>query len=218
MTPPRKRVRRTCQYCGAEFEAWPSTVKAGHAKFCSFDCKGLGSRRVNNIRVVGEMAYVELVNRKGGLVAETLIDLEDVSRLRELGLCWKAQWDKTTRDYYVTAQTRGENKRGLVLHRWLMDVPPHLQVDHINHDRLDNRRSVNLRICTSSQNLQNRKGAVRGSASGVRNVTWCKSSERWMVRIMVNGKSIYLGMYDDLKEAEAVAVKGRRRYMTHSRD
>lgn len=218
MTPPRKRVSRVCEQCGESFEVWPSVLRKGRGKFCSRACKGLGSRRVNNIHLDGDAAYLELVNRKGECIAEAIVDATDAPRLLELGLCWRAQWDESSRDYYVTAQARGADKTGLVLHRWLMDAPPHLQVDHINHNRLDNRCSINLRLCTPGQNGQNRKGAVRGSVSGIRNVNWCKSSGKWMVRVMVDSKSTYVGMYHNLEEAEAAAKEARRTYMTHSLD
>lgn len=45
------------------------------------------------------------------------------------------------------------------LHRWILgeeNIPEGMQVDHINGNPLDNRRS-NLRLCTLMQNMVNRK-------------------------------------------------------------
>lgn len=38
MGRPKNRVVRVCQYCGKEFETFPSEVKKGHGKFCSRTC------------------------------------------------------------------------------------------------------------------------------------------------------------------------------------
>ena len=76
------------------------------------------------------------------------------------------------------------------LHRFLLDAPQHLGVDHVNGDTLDNRRS-NLRLATQSQNLANRR--VRRNASGFRGVY--RHGSRWQAQIKQNGKQKHLGMF-----------------------
>src|SRR5258706_13475167 len=46
-------------------------------------------------------------------------------------------------------------------------------VDHINHNRLDNRR-VNLRVCTQQQNALNRTKEQEYHTSKFKGVSWCK--------------------------------------------
>lgn len=47
-----------------------------------------------------------------------------------------------------------DNKK--MMHRLILKPAPGLNVDHVNGDGLDNRRE-NIRVCTQSQNLANRK-------------------------------------------------------------
>ena len=62
-------------------------------------------------------------------------------------------------------------------------------VDHINNDKLDNRLS-NLRLVSNRFNVSRH---TRKTSSKYTGVTWCKHSNRWLSRIKVNNKSIYLG-------------------------
>ena len=71
------------------------------------------------------------------------------------------------------------------------------QVDHINHDTLNNGRD-NLRICTHLQNLQNQSSS-QNSTSRFKGVF--RSKGRWGTRIAVNSKHIYLGLFSEEKYA-----------------
>ena len=72
-------------------------------------------------------------------------------------------------------------------------------VDHINGNSLDNRK-CNLRICSKAQNNcnVNKKSTKFGNFKGV---FWNKKGEFWYVRIGVNKKSKYIGIFNDEIEA-----------------
>lgn len=53
------------------------------------------------------------------------------------------------------AQSR-QGKNTIHMGRLILNCPVGMEVDHINHDKLDNRRA-NLRIVTRSQNCANRR-------------------------------------------------------------
>ena len=81
--------------------------------------------------------------------------------------------------------------------RLIMDAPDGIEIDHINGDRLDNRR-CNLRLCTHRQNLRNRKRQDNGSSryKGVH-----KSAGKWRAMIGYDGKLYHLGYFADEEEA-----------------
>ena len=84
----------------------------------------------------------------------------------------------------------------LSMHRFIMDAPKGMQVDHINGNGLDNRK-CNLRICTKSDNAKNRR-LNKNSKSGFKGVSPRKSKKSpWVAQI--SGRLI--GYYDDPEEA-----------------
>src|SRR3990167_5315472 len=101
--------------------------------------------------------------------------------------------------YAVTTVYTGKNQyRKLVpMHRLLLDPPDDIEIDHINGDGLDNRRS-NLRLATRIQNAANSTYKKReGASSQFRGVTWNKRCAKW--RASVGPK--YLGQFDSELEA-----------------
>lgn len=86
---------------------------------------------------------------------------------------------------------------GVRMHRFIMNPPQDLVIDHINHDRLDNRRS-NLKICTQFENSQNRTHAKATYG----NVYSNKDVTKWYACNMIDGKRVHSKYYDTYEEAE----------------
>ena len=105
--------------------------------------------------------------------------------------------------YVATTSYELGKRRHIVMHRLLMGVlnKPGKQVDHINGNGLDNRRS-NLRICSQSQNMMNRKKHT--SSSKFKGVSWNKERKRWSSQIKLRGKQTHLGYFNCEKEAAEV--------------
>jgi len=88
----------------------------------------------------------------------------------------------------------------LAMHRLLMIYPPGLEIDHINHNSLDNQKH-NLRITTHRGNLSNKR-YNKAKYTGVKKaVNPALTSIRWQSRIWFNGKREHLGMFDTEIEA-----------------
>lgn len=93
------------------------------------------------------------------------------------------------------------------LHSLLMGRHPGKHVDHINGDKLDNRRE-NLRIVTPSANQANRRSLNRNNRSGTRGVQHVpklSASKPWRAQITVERRNIHLGLF--ATEAEAIAAR-----------
>lgn len=95
------------------------------------------------------------------------------------------------------------------LHRQITGCPRTLEVDHINHDRTDNRRE-NLRICTRSENnASSRSGG--GKYSKFRGVSFAKAKKRWFAQISEGGKSKRLGYFATEEESAKAYDKAARK-------
>jgi len=112
-------------------------------------------------------------NELSTLVA--LVDDEDYDRVMEAVITYTPTGKprKGTGKWYAHEVTPGyiyamNGPRDVAVHRVIMNAPKGMDVDHINGDRLDNRKE-NLRICTRAQNCQNKK-LRRDSKSGYKGV------------------------------------------------
>lgn len=97
------------------------------------------------------------------------------------------------------------------MHREIINPPTGMMVDYIDHDGLNNQKS-NLRLCTKSQNMRNRRGAQKNSASGIRGVVLQKRTGRWLANIQFDGKLIFLGVYTSIADAASAYAAANKKY------
>lgn len=102
-----------------------------------------------------------------------------------------------------------DKKRCIAMHRLILGITDSsIQVDHINHDGLDNRIE-NLRICSANENQFNQSKQKRKEFKGVylKYITRTKKI-RWGSQIKYRGTKYYLGTYDtELDAAKAYDKK-----------
>lgn len=126
---------------------------------------------------------------------------------------WLNQWKwylGSNKRYATRCKSRKLGKKRVYLHRLIMDAKKGEEVDHINGDKIDNRRE-NLRICTTMQNKHNYKIPITNT-SGYKGVGWHKRDKKWTARIRVNYKLIHLGYYVDKIEAALAYNKAAIKY------
>lgn len=118
----------------------------------------------------------------------TKVDDEDFERLIAVG-----SWHENNKGYVCHSTSKGGKRTKIYLHRFLMNAKKGYDVDHLNHDPLDNRK-CNLRVCTHKENTQNRAKKSKGYHFSSR-------YGKWEVRL--HGK--YGGRYSSEEEAAAAA-------------
>lgn len=109
----------------------------------------------------------------------------------------KWRWQKSQNGYAVRCGSRKD--KTILMHRIIAGTPDGLCTDHINKNKLDNRRE-NLRSCTKAQNAINAK-IQSNNISGYKGVSWSKDKKKWRSQIVFRQKAIHLGYYDDIRIA-----------------
>jgi HNH endonuclease len=127
-----------------------------------------------------------------------MVSPEDESVLQDTS--WRIQRHPTCKVIYARSQLRYKKVR--TLHREVLGASPGQMVDHINHNGLDNRRS-NIRFCTPSGNMANRR-LHTNNTSGLKGVSYSRSSRKWTAMIAVNGHQRCLGLFESVEEAARV--------------
>ena len=116
-----------------------------------------------------------------------LVDYDDYERVSAFK--WHAVKDGNT--FYARTKI-GQNYSPTSMHRFILDLTPDdLEVDHINRNGLDNRRS-NLRLATRSENARNR-AALGYTIDGA-------GFRKKPYKVSKNGK--YVGRFASVEEAQ----------------
>ncbi len=153
----------------------------------------------NEIIVENQICRMKLYNNKGIEVAETIFDLKYKNIIE------KGKWHLTDKGYVECSWiNENNNNQKIRLHQAIIylsgqEVLYGYEIDHKDTNGLNNLEE-NLRICTRSQNIQNIKLKNRNT-SGYKGVWWHKLTNKWTAQITINYKKIYLGLFDDKKDA-----------------
>lgn len=125
----------------------------------------------------------------------------------DFGELSKYAWYFNINGYARRFLTPEENKnrkdrKQISMHRQILNAPSGYDVDHINGNTLDNRRS-NIRLCTKSQNMRNTK-PYKNNKSGYKGVYFYSKINKY--RVIINRENI--GVYKNI--TDAIAAYNRR--------
>ena len=139
------------------------------------------------------MKYIKLTQKKYAIV-----DNEDYPLLNLHK--WCAIHQRNTDGFYAVRHMENNHKKMIRMHRIIMNCPINKEIDHINHNTLDNRKE-NLRIVTVNQNQQN---AIKHKSlsSKYKGVCWDKRNKKWLVQIIYNNKRIFSKRFVDEIDAK----------------
>ncbi len=154
----------------------------------------MSQRKTNNwTRRPDGTIELELTQGQVALIDE--VDLERVLPLR-----WFAHHNGDR--YCVISHTDGVSRidRALYLHRFILDAPKDMCVDHINANALDNRR-CNIRLATKQQNAMNQRRHSNNRSSRFKGVWWEVRRNKWRAYIRAEGKIKHIGLFTEEQDA-----------------
>lgn len=200
-------MEKKCAVCENIMIVNNKSIKRYNEYFCSQLCRlkrvRKTSRNFNTIIRNGDVSKIIINSKKHGEF-KVRIDTKNIEKIK--GITWYVT--KTKNDFYAYS-------RGILLHRLIMDFPKGKVIDHKDFNTMNCLES-NLRICTQTKNAQNRHRQKNRVIKLPRNVHYRRKSGRYFVAMVADKKRIYLGAYDTKKEANLVAIEGRKKYMTHA--
>lgn len=197
-----KRVKWRCKCtCGEECIVNTDALKKGRTKSCGcLQRENLnkinkhGAIKTNEYKIVGEIVFVSVKNS----TEKVLCDLEEWENLK------KYYWNLNSNGYVISVI-----KGKLVpMHKIIMPDKNNEVVDHINRNKLDNRKE-NLRYTTYMVNAQNRSLSSRNT-SGHTGVY--KFKNKWQASIKANKKNYFLGYFLTKEEAIIAREKAEKIY------
>jgi hypothetical protein len=163
---------------------------------------------------------IPLLRKNDTIVAYAFVDARLYGYLNR----WTWRYDKRPNGrggYAVRGERRGDRIRLFYMSRVILglDLDDPRQAEHINCNRLDNRRR-NLRIAprAHADNNQNRPLLQRNNRSGYRGVYWHKRFRQWVAQSSIDGRQCHLGYFDTAHEAHLVVSAWRAEHMPFSED
>lgn len=158
----------------------------------------------NEVTYVDDDTSAIVVVRNNGDRFEVFVDTADVNVLH--ANCNTVHVDNYRGVFYAKAWTKDGER--VWLHRYLINPPDDLVVDHINRNPLDNRRR-NLRAVTKGENNRN-AGTPRTNTSGFKWVSFQKDAGKYRGRFTYHGKKYSAGLFDSPEEAYQAVVNERK--------
>jgi hypothetical protein len=137
------------------------------------------------IKIDGVAAHIMIHDKRENPYEETIIDVEDVPKVENF------KWHIQSKGYV-------SSKKAGLLHRLIIGAEPAQLVDHINRNKLDNRKA-NLRIASRSENVRNSKIPITNT-TGTKGVCFHRGTRKWEAFINKDGKCIRK-LFENIEDA-----------------
>lgn len=178
-------------------------LKSGDTKSCGCLCKEqlnkvhAGNKKSNIYRFEYDIVYGKCFNE----------DVEFCFSPEDFEIISRFCWCLDNSNGYLVARDSTTNKK-IYMHKVICNTDD--QVDHINRNRLDNRRS-NLRPITQHKNKFNHNKRL-DNTSGVIGVCWHSQISKWLAQIQIGNTHPYLGVYEKFEDAIVARLKAELKY------
>lgn len=198
----KRKVRYLCE-CDCENKTKiivsAGDLKSGHVKSCGCLKKELGKkkRKENYYEIDSQNNIVKFYFKNKDYF---IIDLDDIEIIKPY------YWTLDENGYVMSKEhVSGKTIR---LHKLL--CPNFKEVDHINQNKLDNRK-CNFREVTRQENVINRPKS-KSNSSGFIGVYWSKKDQSWYSQITFNYRKIHLGYTQTKEEAIIQRLQAELKY------
>lgn len=184
--------------CGATKIVNKDNILIGKSKSCGCHRKLLRSQnRIQNKYIICENIVIfQTINDNINFI----IDTEELDKIKNY------TWEISDSGYIYCRYTNNYKTNRIYLHKIIANT--NQECDHINRVKLDNRK-CNLRTCNNKENSRNQslKTSNKSGVIGVRSIR-----NKWESRIMVDGRVVYLGLYNNLIEAIIIRLQAEIKY------
>jgi len=130
-------------------------------------------------------------------ITNAVIEIDE----EDLNILESRKWHLSSTGYAVWRGNVEGKKVTVRLHRLITDCPPGKIIDHINHNKLDNRKS-NLRVCTQSDNMRNRTNQGKG-------YWFQKQNQNWVVEVWGKHIGVFATEEEAIKVSKLVREGGK---------